>query len=411
MLDLVVENFFVKTKTGCKLKFTITIFNVFIFVTFLFLPYPALCKGPITKEEVSLRFKIGQMIMAGFRGYHINDEHSIAFDVEKRNLGGVILFDYDLRAGSPKRNIKSPEQVKQLIEELKSRASSPLLVAADYEGGKIVRLKERFGFPATLSPEALGRKNDAQLTYRESLKMATTLHDLGFNINLAPVVDVRINDDNPVIARLGRSFSVSPGKVTDHAIAFIKGHRARGMLTSLKHFPGHGSSSTDSHLRFTDITKTWTKDELIPFEKIIREGMADTVMIAHVYNARLDKDYPATLSKKIVTGMLRKELGFEGLVFSDDIEMKAIADNFSLETTLLRTINAGVDMIITAYNRGEDGSDTVGDMILTVEKLVKEGKISRERIDKSYERIRALKKRITVNNKVAGTHISSPSVQ
>lgn len=375
------------------------ILPLFLFTLILVLPRPAPGKNDGSKEEADLRFKIGQMIMAGFLGYRVDDGHAIAKDIRERHLGGVILFDFDLRSGSPERNIQSPAQVKKLIKDLKSYSSAPLLVAVDYEGGKITRLKEKFGFPATLSHGRLGEKDDLKLTYRESLVMASTLVELGFNLNLAPVADIMANKSNPVIARLERSFSDSPERVTAHALAFIKGHGARGMLTSLKHFPGHGSSSTDSHLEMTDVTKTWTKAELIPFKKIISQGKADTVMTAHVFNARIDKDYPATLSKKTVTGILREELGFEGVVFSDDVSMKAIADNYSLETTLLRTVNAGVDVIITAYNRGEDGADIIGDMVLTMERLVKEGKISLKRIDESYDRIRALKKRIAREKK------------
>jgi len=366
------------------------IFSVIIFM----FPQSAPCKDAAAGEEVDLRFKIGQMIMTGFMGYDIEESPSIVKDLKERHLGGVILFDFDLRTGRPKRNVQSPGQVKKLIEELKAHSSSPLLVAVDYEGGKINRLKERFGFPATLSHGKLGKKDDLNLTYNESSKMALTLSILGFNLNLAPVADIRVNKSNPVIAKLDRSFSASPDKVTEHSLAFIEGHREQGVLTSLKHFPGHGSSSTDSHLEMTDVTKTWSKKELIPFERIIKKSKADTVMTAHVFNANLDKKYPATLSKKIVTGILREELGFKGVVFSDDISMKAIVDNFNLETTLLKTVNAGVDIIITAYNRGVDGEDIVGEIVLTLERLVKEGKISKERIDESYERIKGLKERI-----------------
>ncbi|MBE9502782.1 MAG: glycoside hydrolase family 3 [Proteobacteria bacterium] len=357
--------------------------------------------------EESLDVKIGQMILAGFKGIDVKKSDSIVRDIEERHLGGVILYDYDVAGEKKERNIQSPHQVKKLIKDLQSYATIPLIVAIDYEGGKISRLKDSLGFPATVSHQYLGEKDDLNLTYKYATTMAGTLSNLGFNLNLAPVADLMVNPDNPIIAKLERSFSADHKKVSRHVLEFIKASHEQGILTSLKHFPGHGSSATDSHLGMTDVTKTWSSIELEPFKAIIKEKRVDTIMTAHVYIRNLDPHYPATLSRAIITDLLRKKLHYDGVVISDDMGMKAITDKFGFETALLKTIEAGVDIIVISNNTGTSEKDVSGDVALTIKRLVEEGKISEERIDRSFKRIQKLKSRMRTSSRKMTAMISN----
>jgi beta-N-acetylhexosaminidase len=346
-----------------------------------------------TAQDVSLDVKIGQMIMVGFRGLDVNDNSPIVRDIADRHIGGVVLYDYDVPADIPIRNIESPAQLKKLIAKLQAASPIPLLVAIDQEGGNVSRLKQSAGFPPTVSAQYLGSINDLSLTRRHADQIAETLAELGINLNLAPVVDLNTNPDNPIIGRLGRSFSANPEIVTSHAAEFIKAHRRYGVLCALKHFPGHGSSTGDSHLGLTDVTSTWSSEELIPYKILIGQGLADVIMTAHVYNANLDGELPATLSKPILTGLLRKQLHFDGVIISDCMQMRAITDHYGFEAAIRAAIDAGVDIILIANNSVFD-EDAASCAIAVIKKLLKEGKISPQRINQSYRRIRKVKEKL-----------------
>jgi beta-N-acetylhexosaminidase len=346
-----------------------------------------------TEQDVSLDVKIGQMLMVGFRGLEVSDDHPIVQDVRNRHLGGVVLFDYDVPTKSPVRNVESPAQVTALAKALQSLSAMPLLVAIDYEGGIITRLKEKYGFPPTVSHQYLGEVNDLRFTHQEASKMANTLAELGINLNLAPVVDVNTNPDNPIIAKYERSFSADPEIVTEQALAFIKAHHEQGVLCTLKHFPGHGSSTGDSHLGVVDVTDTWSRTELEPYANIIQAGQADAVMTAHVFNANLDPEYPATLSKPTITGILREELSYDGVVISDDMQMGAIADHYGFETAIQKSIEAGVDIIAIANNSVYE-EDIAARTIALIKQLVQDGRMDEARIHESYQRIQQLKSKL-----------------
>ncbi len=341
----------------------------------------------------TLDAKIGQMLMVGFRGMEVDDTHFIVQDIQQRNLGGIILFDYDVIRAEPKRNIESPAQVKTLIAQLQQKAATPLLVAVDQEGGIIARLKERYGFHSTRSHMDLGTEDDLHLTLTETTALATTLAEAGFNLNMAPVVDLCSNPDNPVIAAYERCFSAEPQKVTEHALSYIDAHHQRGVLTTLKHFPGHGSSQDDSHLGLTDVTNSWSELELLPYQNIIAAGKADLVMTAHVFNAHLDPEYPATLSRAVIDGILRQRLGFDGVVISDDMQMGAIVDHYGFETAIALAITAGVDILVFGNNLRYD-ENIVPRAIATIKKLVHAGTLSEARIEQAYRRIMQLKSRL-----------------
>jgi len=341
----------------------------------------------------SLDFKIGQMLLAGFRGFDLQD-NPIVDDLRERHIGGVVLFDYDVPSQKYERNIQSPQQLGALTQALQKTASARLLISIDQEGGKVARLKERYGFPPSVSQQELGTLNDIAKTRQAAATTARTLADHGINLNLAPSVDLNVNPANPIIGKVERSFSADSDIVTNHARVVIDAHHRAGVLTTIKHFPGHGSSKDDSHKGFVDVTQTWSRAELEPFAKIIAAGQADAVMTAHVFNGNLDPTFPATLSKNIITGILRDAWRYDGVVISDDMQMKAIADHYGLETALELALNAGIDMIALANNLTEYDAGLAARAFGIIQRLVQNGKVSVERIDQSYQRITRLKARL-----------------
>ena len=347
--------------------------------------------------DISLESKIGQMLMVGFRGLSITNHYDpVMQDIRDRHIGGVILFVRDVPQQQPVRNIQSPAQVRNLVTALQAYAEIPLLIGIDYEGGIINRLKEQYGFPPTVSHQYLGTQNNRSLTYQYASQMARTLATMGVNLNFAPVVDLNVNPHNPIIGQKERSFSANPTVVSDQAFEFIKAHHQQGVLCTLKHFPGHGSSTNDSHLGLVDVTDSWSEQELIPYKTLIPTGQVDAVMTGHIFNKHLDNHYPATLSKPIITGMLRQKLNYSGVVFSDDLQMKAITHHYGLKTAVQKAIEAGVDIILIGNNLDifiENIATQVADII---KQLVTDGTISPARIDESYQRIQSLKTKIQV---------------
>lgn len=349
-------------------------------------------------DEQELRDKAANMLIVGFRGFDKESSRDAIRYVKDLHVGGVIYFDRDLTTGekgSP-RNIKSPEQLKRLSSELKSAAGNrKIFISIDQEGGMVNRLKPEYGFPASVSAQQLGQKNDREYTYSESLKTAETLKAAGINLNFAPSVDVNVNPDCPVIGKMKRSFSDNPETVWKNASWFIDGHHKCSILTAIKHFPGHGSANADSHLGFTDVTGTWSEKELIPFRKLIGEKKADIIMTAHIFNANIDSVYPATLSEKTINGILRKQLGYDGVVITDDMYMNAISRHYTVREAVIRAINAGADMMILGNNSPSgyfpNRPDEVIDLIADA---VKSGEISMERIDEANKRIETLKNRL-----------------
>lgn len=345
-------------------------------------------RGPaVPSPSAGLDAMCGRMLMVGFRGLTLERNNPVVDDLRRGRIGGVVLFDYDVPAKSEVRNIASPAQVKTLIRDLRSVAPGPLLVAVDQEGGRVARLKEKSGFPQAPSAGSLGALDDVASTRKAARATAEALAEAGFDINFAPVVDLDVNPANPVIGGLERSFSADPAVVARHAAEVVKAHRECGVLTCLKHFPGHGSSRADSHLGFTDVTETWSRKELEPYGNLIGAGLCDSVMTAHIFNAALDPDLPATLSAKVVTRLLREGLAFDGPVISDDMQMKAISANYGFEDAILKGIAAGVDILVFANNSVFDPG-VAASAFETIRRAVREGKIGEERIDRSYARIK-----------------------
>jgi beta-N-acetylhexosaminidase len=348
-------------------------------------------------SNFSLEEKIGQMILTGFHGKHVDENSLIVKDILVHHLGNLWITDKDDLINSNVRNIESPQQLKKLTTDLQNFSKNKLFIAIDAEGGKVIRLKEEYGFPKTLSAKFLGDKNDLSLTKENSILIAQTLKEAGININFAPVVDLNINKDLNVIGKKERSFSDNPEIVFQHAKEFILAHKEKNIATCIKHFPGHGSAISDTHDGFVDSTKYWNEKELIPYKLLIEENLADAIMISHVYNKHLDEQYPSSLSKRIINDLLREKLSFNGLIFTDDLDMKAINDNYSLEKSLELAINAGVDIIIKS-NIKNPVPDLVEKMIKAIKKLIEKNIITERRIDESFERIILLKKKLGLIN-------------
>lgn len=346
------------------------------------------------KESPSLDEKIGEMLILGFRGFEVDQSSKIIQDINKYHLGGVILFDRDVASGTSERNIKDPEQTKKLITDLKNLTNQNLFIAVDAEGGYINRLKPKYGFIEIESAFEMGQK-EPSTTFSTASFLGSELKEIGFNLNFAPVVDVNLNPDNPVIGYLERSFSDDPLEVYEHAKSFIEAMHKYNIVTAIKHFPGHGSSQEDSHLGLVDITSTYNKEvELLPYKKLIAEDKLDMIMTAHVMNTAIDNENPATLSPTFLQNILREELGFNGVIVSDDMQMGAIIDNFGSAEAIIKAINAGCNLLILSNNNDQPYNENIAEEAVSViKKAIKEGKISEEKINDSYNKIIELKEK------------------
>ncbi len=339
---------------------------------------------------MNLTKMIGQLFLLGFQGETISPDHQIIEDIEKKNLGGVILFERLLAKNLEVNNIVNASQVSKLTSDLQKISGGRLLIAVDQEGGRVCRLAPRKGFPAFPPAAELGKKGDEHLTSLYSKQTAQLLSSLGINFNLAPVVDLNSYPENPIIGKLERSFSSDPDTVIRHARAWVSSHRENGVVSCLKHFPGHGSSHCDSHLGFVDISATWSAEELLPYRELIQAGYADAIMTGHLFNTTLDPRYPATLSINTVDKLLRSELGFKGVVISDDMQMKAITDNYGLEEAIVGALAAGVDMIVIGNNLSYD-ENILSKSIQAVVRAVDKKSITEETLKLAYQRIQLLK--------------------
>ena len=347
--------------------------------------------SPSTATAQTLEEKIGQMLMVSFTNFGAAKDTLMA-DIAQRNLGGVLYFQ---------NHISSPAQIQALSAELQDFAGTPLFLAVDQEGGRVARLNASNGFTSTASAAFTGDGvlRDVNRTRSQAFTMAGWLRDSGINVNLAPVVDVNIDPNSPAIARLERAYSRNEFTVAQHAIAFMEAHDEQGIVTSTKHFPGHGSAVADSHFGFTDITNTWQERELTPYEVIFEQFMPDMVMTGHLFHHDIDPDYPASISYKAVTELLRGELGYTGVVISDELFMQAITDNFTFDEALVLAVNSGTDILLfnrnlcTSHCGSDEPVSLVRYAIELIAAKVDEGVIPATRIDESYARIMELKNR------------------
>lgn len=342
----------------------------------------------------SLDIKIGQMLLIGFSGPSVDQE--VLSEIREGKVGSIIMFEKNI----PQKN--SFFELKKILWTYQQASPIPLFIAIDQEGGRVNRLKDKYGFPRSITAAAMGK--DASLDsvrfYAEAT--AATLAGLGINVNFAPVVDLASNPDNPIIARYGRAFSANEDTVTLMAREVISAHRRFNVITSLKHFPGHGSSLSDTHLGIADVTDRWEERELKPYQALIDSGYVDAIMSAHIVNRKLEPDgLPGTLSDDIIDGILRQRLGYDGVVFSDDMQMHAITKHYGLEEAIKMAINAGIDIMTFSNNISGSDERTVAKVHSIVRGFVESGEITEERIDESFRRVMALKRRLVAEDGVA----------
>lgn len=348
-------------------------------------------------SQMSLREKVGQLFCTrpesldpvfqassmGMMAYHMQavNEETKAF-CEKYPVGGVTLFSH---------NIDNPEQLKAFTRDLHALAGAPLL-SIDEEGGRVARIgnNENFNVPTYASMAAVGATEDPGKAYEAGVAIGSYLKEYGFDVDFAPVADVNTNPKNIVIG--DRAFSNDPKKAAPMVVKFMEGLRKEGIGACIKHFPGHGDTVGDSHKEYVQSDKTWDEllnCEMITFKAAIKAG-APMIMSAHVALPNVTGDnLPGTLSHYILTDKLRKELGFQGIIITDAMGMKAISDRYSSGESAVMTLKAGADIVLMPEDLPE--------AFEAVMAAVQDGTLPESRIDESVRRVLALKHSLKEN--------------
>lgn len=335
------------------------------------------------KEDMSLNEKIGQMIFSGIEGTEITPETKRM--MEKYHVGGIILLE---------KNILSTTQIVHLLNDLKTANAShpyPLFLGIDEEGGSVTRMPD--GVKSLPSSRSIAGLNDPNLSFKVGAILGEQLNTLGFNMDFAPVLDINSNPNNPVIG--DRSFGSNPTIVTSLGIQTMKGIQNEGIISVVKHFPGHGATDVDSHIELPQVDKSQTElaqFELIPFQEAISEG-ADAVMIAHILFPSIDASFPASLSHKVITAMLREKYGFDGVVITDDLTMNAISSHYHIGDAAVQSVKAGADILLIVHN-----PSFIPTVVDQLKAAVENGEISEDRIDESVERIKHLKEKYQLSD-------------
>ncbi len=294
---------------------------------------------------------IGSSLMLGVRGHAMSDEETRADVAALKGIKckGVILFDHDI-AGNHHRNVLNPGQLTRLISDLRNELGEDLIVAIDQEGGQVCRLAQERGFLRSHSARELATWDESELR-RDATAQATQLKELGIDLNLAPCVDLAIEPHCEIIAGKGRSFGDNHDTVHRCASAYIESFNAVGVRCCIKHYPGHGSSLIDTHRGVSDITKTHTPDEERVFRTLLGEfGDSIALMAGHLIDKRVDDRLPASLSPAHLTGVVREKYGFEGVIVSDSIDMRAVRKHYRAERAALLALIAGCDIVIDGFN-------------------------------------------------------------
>lgn len=342
---------------------------------------------------MTLRDKIASMLIMGFDGLEPMESSSVARWIKNNDLGGVILFDYCLKSEEYNKNIFSEKQVTETTTRLQSWAKkanhTPLWISVDFEGGQVNRFKHVSQSPQTYEPSVYEHMSQSQMN-SVLQNMAIWLKKTGFNLNFAPLLDLSVTKSDGIIGSMGRSFSAHSDIVAEKSSHWIKQFFAHGIMSCLKHFPGHGSALGDTHLGLVDVSDTFCMDEIIPYKHVLQKNKYPLfLMTAHVVNRQLDASgVPATFSYPILTTLLRDQLHFNGIVVSDDIQMSALSAYYSLDEILASTVNAGADMIIVGNQLGMFDAE---EMIDSIERLVLSKEISLARINDSAARVQEYK--------------------
>lgn len=319
-------------------------------------------------ESMSQTEKLGQMVMIGIQGTKADDDS--LYMLNQYHMGGVILFD---------RNMENPEQVKQLTSDLQAQSNEkvPLFIGIDEEGGDVVRMAEKLTPPP--SQKEIGATGDIEQAKTWAIKTAKSLKDMGINVNFAPVADVGSNDK--------RSYSTDINTVIDFVRVATKGYQQENIIYSLKHFPGIGKGKVDSHVDSSNIDAskdTLMAEDILPFKTIIDENEPNDyfILVSHLKYPALDEEYPASLSSKIMTDLLRYELGYKGIIITDDMEMGAVANHNDFRSIGVNAVKAGADIVLVCHEYEHQQ-----EVYLGLLDAVNSGEISQERIDESVKRI------------------------
>lgn len=312
--------------------------------------------------------KIGQMVMIGIQGTKVDDDS--LYMLHQFHMGGIILFD---------RNMESPEQVKQLTSDLQAQSNEkvPLFIGVDEEGGDVVRMAEKLTPPP--SQKEIGATGDTEQAKIWAIKTAKSLKEMGINVNFAPVADVGSNDN--------RSYSADVNTVINFVRAAATGYQQENIIYSLKHFPGIGKGQVDSHVESSSINaskEVLMAEDILPFKTIINENAPEDyfILVSHLNYPALDEEYPASLSSKIMTDLLRNELGYKGIIITDDMEMGAVANHNDFKTVGVNAVKAGADIVLVCHEYQHQQ-----DVYLGLLDAVDNGEISQQRIDDSVKRI------------------------
>ncbi len=327
----------------------------------------------------------GQLIMVGFVGNKVKSKgfKTVLRQLDNNQITGVIFFE---------DNIKNKDEFKKMTNAVKnSKAKHKPLIAIDMEGGIIQRMNSKNGFEDFKTAKEVSKltENEAYIEYD---KLAKMLKEAGINYNLAPCVDLSVNQ-NSIIEKKERSYSSNPKTVVKYAKQFIKAHHDNNILTSIKHFPGHGSSEGDTHLGFVDATGVYKDEEIYPYLELANIDSKQTVMISHIFNRNIDYEYPASLSFNTIQKYLRLQTDFKGVTITDDLNMGAIEKNYSLNETVVLAINAGENILLWSNRKPSDLS-LPEKINYIIQAEVIDGNISIETLEESYNKVLKLKENL-----------------
>lgn len=342
------------------------------------------------------------MMMVGFDGTEVNDNSPIVKEIKNFHIGGVIIQSHVHKDGKDYvRNIDNSQQLEKLITSLQAYAKrygdSPLFIAVNQEGGVINELGYVKGLQLqeNLSQAHLGLLEDPQTIYNQAYEQGEILKTLGFNLNLAPVADLNINPSNPAIGALQRSFGKDVSQVSIDLKTTTQAYKKAGILCTLKHFPGLGSSVSNTDYAVTDVSNTWHPIELQPYENLINSGNeCDFIMATHLVDRQLDPaGLPATLSPEILTNLLRHKLNYRGIVITDDMDAKAIRQYTTVENAIKMAVLAGNNIILYGGTHGYDSVQDATILYHTLFILAQQNPNVKEKVAQSNEKISYLKTR------------------
>lgn len=343
-------------------------------------------------KSMTLEEKIGQLLIVGLEGLDISEDE--IHNIKENKVGGFIFFS---------RNISDKNQLIKLLDNLKKENNInkiPLFLSIDEEGGLVSRLSS---LVANLkNPSNLGKVNDLELSYSYGENLGLKLSSFGFNLNFAPVLDINSNPSNPVIGN--RAYGKTAQSVSDHGLSLLEGIKSQGVIPTGKHFPGHGDTTVDSHLDLPLVYKTLDElreMELVPFKNAIENDIG-MLMVAHILYPNIDGDFPSSMSSVIIDNILRDDLGYDGVVISDDMTMGAIVENYSIQEAGIRFLKAGGDIILISHGPGN--SDLIIDRI---KEEIDRGQLTIDEVEEKVYRILRLKEQY----KLDSNHINELDIE